>query len=243
MTKRAGPRQEGGGFPSFATPSTNGVSFVDKAELSKDIEKRGITTWSAKSEGSVIRRGRGMMSKAKTLEPKYWIAYLFWSFLALFIQFVVGTGEWAFPQGGSRDSEMSACSPAEETSQAIRKTNVCELHETLQGGSRSLNLLSAFIVGGFLTNSVNLWLTRRTAYCALCGATRNLLINLCTIVQSEHERVVLTRWAVLGFELAVLKGRGLIDLAEGRTYLEDLRLIKSNEWDTMVHGDRHTTGT
>jgi len=49
------------------------------------------------------------------------------------------------------------------------------------------------------------------------------------------------RWAVLGYELSVLKARGLMDDEKGREYLKSLRLLKDGEWECMVNGDRHST--
>lgn len=58
----------------------------------------------------------------------------------------------------------------------------------------------------------------------------------------ENVRKKIERWVVLGFELAVLKGRGLTDTEEGRQlFLESLGLLVDDEWDAMVAGDRHTT--
>ena len=208
---------------------------------SKDIEE-GMQSWKSKvSARANMRRDKGMITKAKTLGMRYWFAYFFWVIIALVIQFMVGAGEWAFPQGAGGNTN-SACSPLTLGSQVMRNKNVCNLNVSLAEGSARLTFLSAFIVGGFLLNSVKLWRERRTAYCALCGATRNLLINLCTVVDSQASKKVLTRWAIMGFELAVLKGRGLIDLEDGRAYLEGLRLLKLNEWEKLVDGDRHTTG-
>jgi hypothetical protein len=56
-----------------------------------------------------------------------------------------------------------------------------------------------------------------------------------------HARKMMLRWVVLGFELAVLKGRGLVDAEEGRQLLESLGLVVDDEWDAMVPGERHTT--
>ena len=216
-------------------------SFIDHASSSKDIEE-GMQSWRSKvSAKADMRRDKGMITKAKTLGMQYWSAYFFWVIIALVIQFMVGAGEWAFPQGAG-GIDNSACSPLTPGSQVMRNRNVCNLNVSLAEGSARLTFLSAFIVGGFLLNSVKLWRARRTAYCALCGATRNLLINLCTVVDSQVQKIVLTRWAILGFELAVLKGRGLIDLEDGRQYLEGLRLVKLNEWEKLINGDRHTTG-
>ena len=56
-----------------------------------------------------------------------------------------------------------------------------------------------------------------------------------------EERVLLARWTILGFELSVLKARGLADADEGKEYLELSGLLAEDEWETMVKGDRHTT--
>ena len=84
--------------------------------------------------------------------------------------------------------------------------------------------------------------SKRLLHCqlALCGATRNLLINVSTLAPQE-ERALLARWSVLGFELSVLKARCLIETEEGRKYLELSKLVVDDEWDEMVDGDRHTT--
>ena len=86
----------------------------------------------------------------------------------------------------------------------------------------------------------SLWLTRRTAYCALCGATRNLLINLTTLPPIDDQQLF-ARWAILGYELSVLKARMLVDTHEAREYLETSKLIVEDEWSSMVNGDRHRT--
>lgn len=213
------------------------VSFVDKADASQDVESKMQRTWKEKVSTDVIRRGSGMMKKAQTFGMKNWISYTIWTISALLIQFIVGSGKWAFPDG-TPEPDGLACPEDDQ----LTNKRTCGLFVTLQEGSRSLTVLSAFIVGGFLLNSVKLWLSRRSSYCALCGATRNLLINLCSIVRNTKERKTLVRWAVLGFELSVLKGRGLIDLRDGENYLQNLRLIRNNEWQVMINGDRHTTG-
>jgi hypothetical protein len=99
----------------------------------------------------------------------------------------------------------------------------------------------------FVFSTVNLWRKRRTAYLALCGACRNLILQIASLLPiSEDEHMVnvrkkMERWVVLGFELAVLNARGLMDTEEGRQLLESLGLMVDDEWDAMVPGDRHTT--
>jgi len=177
--------------------------------------------------GSVI-----YLYKAAKLFSRNWTSSLGWTLTAILIQFgiAMGLGNFAFPDG------KPACSEG-----GSRNSNVCYSIHTLTEGAGSLNFLSSFILGGFLAASVGLWRLRRTSYAALCGSTRNLLINLCSIVEDENAKAVMARWALLGYELAVLKSRGLIDSKEGKNYLEMLDLLEADEWDRMIHGDRHTT--
>eukprot|EP01083_Nonionella_stella_P039099 106340_1 len=210
--------------------------------IGRDIERGSIEKpWQVStSKGSLSRGGLSLLRIARGWEnkSKEILGYLSWLFLAIAIQLCFGLGGWAFPDGrpACSNSNMS-----EETSGKVKNRSMCLLSETLDSGVPILRFLSAFILGGFVASSVHLWLVRRTAYCALCGATRNLLINLCSIVSKEQDKNLLSRWAILGYELAVLKGRGLIDSDIGKSYLEKRHLVSSGEWDAMVDGDRHTT--
>ena len=67
-----------------------------------------------------------------------------------------------------------------------------------------------------------------------------MLINLASLMPGENQNDVV-RWTLLGYELSVLKARTLIDSVEGKTYLEESKLIVGDEWESMVNGDRHTT--
>lgn len=62
-----------------------------------------------------------------------------------------------------------------------------------------------------------------------------------TTLAPDEDRTLLARWAVLGYELSVLKARSLVDSEAGKKYLEVSRLISNDEWVSMVDGDRHTT--
>ena len=66
------------------------------------------------------------------------------------------------------------------------------------------------------------------------------LINVTTLAP-DHDRPLLARWALLGYELSVLKARSLVDTTEGKKYLQISKLIVEGEWESMVNGDRHTT--
>jgi hypothetical protein len=194
-------------------------------------------------EKSEIQRNRSILKKANVWTTKQFIGYWLWTFFAILIQNIVGGtffGNWAFPDGSK-----PVCSSSGKGDVIIgtQNRNICGFFHTLDAGSSRFILLAAFIIGGFVISSVQLWLIRRGAYTALCGATRNLLLQICSIVDKDHphEKELLSRWAVLGFELSILKGRQLIDTDEAKEYLINLNLIKSNEWDEMIDGDRHTS--
>ena len=126
---------------------------------------------------------------------------------------------------------------------------ICGLLDILKRGALQYRVLAAFIIGGFVISCVSIWKTRRTAYCMLCGSTRSLILNIGSILPIPTEddlkiketRKLMIRWAILGYELAVLKARDEIDTNEGKRYLEALHLLEKDEWIQMVDGDRHTT--
>jgi len=177
------------------------------------------------------RYSHSFMLKSARVFSQNFIVSFGWTLLALLIQLIVGgTGNWAFPDG------KHPC-----VAEPTHNKTVCYMVRTFQDGSDSLRILSGFILGGFLVSSVNLWRLKRTSYAALCGSTRNLLINICSIIEDQTEKAVMSRWVLLGYELAVLKSRGLIDTVHARSYLERYGLVQSDEWERMVNGDRHTT--
>lgn len=131
--------------------------------------------------------------------------------------------------------------------------DICSLAKILKENYTSLRTLVAFILGGFISHSVYLWRTRRTNYCQVCGANRNLILQISSLLPIPsnpednryaeicQERATMERWAILGYELAILKGKGTIDASVGRAHIESLGLLLADEWDKMVVGDRHTT--
>lgn len=215
-----------------ASMSINVIDNVERGSMQTRLKK---TT----SQGRISRGGKSLLRKAREWgEDHKMFGYFSWLFLAITIQLSFGLGGWAFPDGkpACSSSNMSG-----ETAGKVKNRSICLLSETLDSGVPILRFLSAFILGGFVVSSVHLWLVRRKAYCALCGATRNLLINICSIVKNDDDKDLFCRWVVLGYELAVLKGRGLIDSDVGKSYLQKLRVMDLSEWDAMVNGDRHTT--
>lgn len=194
------------------------------------------------------------------------MSYSTWTIYALVIMHVFGLWGWAFPDGNdptcsSGDVAIKATATVYVTNNATataaindvmanvekhamaytnKNTTFCGLVQLLSTASSSLSTLAAFIIGGFIYSTRVLWLARRTAYCNLCGAIKKLLMNVATIIP-ERDRKVLSRWAILGFELSVLEGRMLIDTDEARHFLETSGLIIEDEWESMVNGNRHTT--
>jgi hypothetical protein len=125
---------------------------------------------------------------------------------------------------------------------------MCDLVVTLERGQSQLRFLAPFILGGFVITTVQLWRLRRSAYCALCGATRNINIQIASLVPFNsdnkkimNERKTMARWSVLGYEFSVLKARGLMDTLDAKKRLMSLGLLADGEWEAMVPGDRHTT--
>jgi hypothetical protein len=226
-----------GGFFSRKKSKRNLATIRESRRLSILVESQDIERgemhekWSSLTLDSRIQRGGiSLMTTASLWERRSWLGYFNWILFAVAIQLIFGIPDFAFPDG----------KPACDVS-LTRNISMCGLETTLSTGSTHLKFLSAFILGGFLTGSVHLWLTRRTAYAALCGATRNLLINVCSIIPDQYDKELMARWALVGFELSVLKSRGLIDSNEGKDYLEKINVIEGDEWDAMVPGDRHTT--
>lgn len=182
-------------------------------------------------QNRVTRDARKLLSDRNAWTVHQLWKYSVWTIYAIVLAFSMGMSGLAFPDGGNPTCD--------ERNQSKNKS-ACEMIASLDAGASSLAVLTSFVLGGFLASTRQLWLARRTAYCALCGATRNLLINVCSLAPKQ-ERHVLARWTCLGYELSVLKGRMLIDSDEARVFLTKANLIAENEWETMVNGDRHTT--
>lgn len=60
-----------------------------------------------------------------------------------------------------------------------------------------------------------------------------MLINVTTLAPKDKK--LLARWAVLGYELSVLKARLLIDTEEGKKYLSMSRLVVGDEWESSEY--------
>jgi hypothetical protein len=165
--------------------------------------------------------------------------YLFYTGLALAIQVILGH-DFAFPDGKPACDNKLGSSTTNKT--------MCDLVWTLERGQAQLKFLAPFILGGFVVGTVQVWRLRRTAYKDLCKATRNINIQIASLVpfNSEDEKIInarktMMRWSLLGFEFSVLKARGQMDTLDAKKKLESLGLLVDGEWEAMVPGDRHTT--
>lgn len=228
--------------------SSSSESFFRMDHSCRDLNSRlSLVSSSSMTSGKSLRRTSSILKAHKLSTPKEGLLskrlfeYLLYTFVALLLQLILGWG-YAFPDG------RPACNF--EDGQKFLSTNsyMCDTEIVLEEGVAQLRILVAFILGGFVTSTIYLWRLRRTAYCMLCGAARNLILNLATIMPSNNgdeelfqERKTMERWAVLGYELSVLKARGLADTDKGLEYLMLLGLVDEDEWENMVEGDRHTT--
>merc|ERR1712238_23985 len=73
------------------------------------------------------------------------------------------------------------------------------------------------------------------------GVMKHSINEVMNNKEEEQGRNQMLRWAVLGFELAILKARNEIDTNLGRKYLNGMELLREDEWENMVNEDRHTT--
>jgi len=167
---------------------------------------------------------------------RMWVSHVAYVGYALLLMVVLGFT--CFPDGTWGDGR--ACAP----SQNIK---MCQLENMLQDSKSEFRFLIAFVLAGFVGATVRMWGVRRQNYAALCGNARNLNIQISALLPVNAgpvlnaRRVLLARWVMLAFELAVLKPKGLMDSEAGREYLTAQGLLEVGEWEAMVPGDRHST--
>ena len=154
----------------------------------------------------------------------------------------------AFPDG-EFGSQEKVCE--DEFGNSINK-KICMLEVVLDEARSEFRFLIAFVLAGYVANAVNTWNTRRKLYGTVCGKSRALIILLSAALPLPKEpndpkdetlelRQTMNRWVILALELATLKAQGLMDTEDAREYLEQKSLVKGDEWETMVAGDRHTS--
>jgi hypothetical protein len=170
------------------------------------------------------------------------IGFVVYAFLGMFIF----AGKF-FPdtEMGTSSRPISAC-PA---SNPLLNANMCRFLDEMDSAKTEFRFLIAFVLAGYVGTSVSLWLGRRTNYGALVGSVVEFILNTNTYLPAKHEkdnvtiypRKLATRYALLIYELSVLKARNHMETAHGRIYLTDLGLLEPGEWELMNPGNRHTT--
>ena len=169
--------------------------------------------------------------------------HFLWLLYALTITFVFGLRVI----NGYPDTQ-----PGQPSCPAGVNVRLCGLEGTMGLAKEEFRFLIAFLLAGFVADTVQKWGRRRTNYASLCGCTRNLLIQIASLVPLGNAddadgmpggiatRRTLGRHVILAFELAVLKSRGHLDSEEGKIFLIAEGLVTEAEWEALIPGDRHT---
>jgi len=227
------------------------ATFSSKFQLYPRIRSEGFKDFFI--DTGIITKG-SKLQKVEELRRTKWYNYLVYTLVAILIQLIFGWS-YAFPDG------RPACGPTDSNTTVSnsslagvrRNSSICDLVETFEWGNEQLRVLTAILLGGYIVATINMWRLRRIRYGIFIGNIRNLTILIGTLVrkhsinkvmnneEEEQGRHQMMRWAVLGFELAILKARNEMDTDLGRKYLEDIELLREGEWENMVNGDRHTT--
>lgn len=124
-------------------------------------------------------------------------------------------------------------------------------------GRNSIQILVAFVLGGYIINFLGKWQTKRGLYGKLVGRSRDAIMKTACVLtplaeggpvsQEEalwaHEaKETIIRYFNLAMEFAILKPRGLMDsVTVAKPFLEQRCLLRPGEWERLVPGDRHTT--
>ena len=220
-------------LPLLGVPKQPGIVYSPGNNLSFFPNKRHILTFDPAKVRSIVAC---LFSQDMTVCYNSLIWAYHFSFVGYSIILMLILGYNAFPDGEFGDGK--ACASGQNI-------DMCQLDDVLTKGKDDFFFLIGFILAGYVGSVVASWLLRRKNYAALCGKTRemNMLINCyCEGLPQEKEvRALLSRWTMLAFELAVLKGQGDIDKTEGRIYLERTGLLMEGEYENLVPGDRHTT--
>ena len=136
----------------------NSDKFLEETSVINPIPE------SIAQEHSLQRNSNTTIKKNNPFPLTAWIKYSTYTVFAVLLMLIFGSGGWAFPDGNN-----PTCADGSK-----KNHGVCLMQQVLANGSSSLYMLTGFILGGFLASSTGLWLTRRTAYASLCGATRML---------------------------------------------------------------------
>jgi len=153
----------------------------------------------------------------------------------------IGFGFPPFWPDGIPAGSTSACDPSD--THAIN-VSMCGTIDVFISEMGELRTLVSFILGGFVSASVNMYVVRTTNYTSLCGAVRIVSVQIASIVSRLGLKgdgdpylcalaETMARWNLLGFEASLLKARGRDTREEGREHLEELGLLVGDEWALM----------
>jgi hypothetical protein len=119
---------------------------------------------------------------------------------------------------------------------------------------KNIQVLVAFILGGFVVRVVSSWTTRRGNYTRLLIRSSAILLKVATFLKprqgntsrearaaAEKLRAQVGRYVQLGIELTIAKARGEMETTKGREYFQSKGLLAPGEWERMVPGHRQTT--
>lgn len=126
--------------------------------------------------------------------------------------------------------------------------DVCAVEGILNTATDDFRFLIGFILAGYVGGVISMWGKRRTNYASLCGNARNTVLTISSLLPDDKNdkemmnvRYNMCRWTMLGYELAMMKARGVMDDESARCFLEERGYLLSKEWECMCEGDRHTT--
>ncbi len=238
--------------PGMPASNRKKFGFSINADDDSDIENKMSIWLNAKQGISRLSTFRdGLMTKGGIVMAGNWFEYFGYTAFAIAIQLSVaipGFGEWWFP-----DNDGKSCTPIMKPGDVVPSTDVynrtaCEILQAAMKTALNFKILAAFIIGGFVISSIKLWTDRRMRYRTLNGSIRSLLVALFSIIPADEtddqlsfDRATISRWCVLGYEIAILDARGQMDSEDGREYLESLNLLSKDEWEKMESGDRMTS--
>ena len=179
-----------------------------------------------------------------------WTMHVGFVIYAILLMLIITENFMNDTQMGTQENPIGACAAMVNGVSVSKNINICKFDSMMADAKSEFRFLVAFILAGYVANSVSTWKERRTDYAALCGNTRNTLVNINSSLPTSvttasgaiiAPRKLATRYLLLAFELAVLKSRGHMDSPQGKAYVTDLGLLEPGEWDCMVNGDRHTS--
>jgi len=216
---------------NYAMRSFDGVTKNNSLRSSFDGDTDILTQSSSSGRNSLLFKSNGV-SRLKSCQSvctlNQLMEYISLTIVAIVLMLIIGIGKEGF-------QSPTLCEDG-------NKSSICDLQVSMKRGAIQYQVLAAFILGGFVLSSVDMWRQRRHAYVLLCNTTRNLIMNIGALVHSnDAARHTMIRWVVLAFELSVLKARGSLETKCANDYLTALHLLESDERATFIHHNENST--